>query len=186
MKKVFLYAMLAGLVACNTNHSQNGTVATQNLKKDMVSSAQFDSSFEKLLLDYFKLKDNFVARNDSMIGFYSRALLKDADTLNFTQLKADSTIIETASMNAQSIAAELQGLVEETTMENKQKSFYTTSEQLFELLKAVGYNKAVVYRLYCPMALQQSGAAWLSNSAAKKNPYLPTMQQCVQITDTIK
>lgn len=62
--------MLAGLVACNTNHSQNGTVATQNLKKDMVSSAQFDSSFEKLLLDYFKLKDNFVARNDSMIGFY--------------------------------------------------------------------------------------------------------------------
>jgi len=112
--------------------------------------------------------------------------MKDADSLNIDDIKADSAVTEIAKMNAESISAELQGLLEETTLENKRKSFYTMSEQLYELIKAVQYNKTVVYQLHCPMAFDGEGANWLNNSTEIKNPYIPKkMINCGSVKDTL-
>lgn len=174
------------MLACHSNNSDTTIQKTANATKKIGSSAAFDSSFGKLLSDYFQLKDNFIVESDTMISFYSRALIKDADSLNVDDMKADSAVTETAKMNAESISAELQGLIEEKTLENKRKSFYTMSEQLYELIKAVQYNKTVVYQLHCPMAFDGDGANWLSNSTEIKNPYIPKkMINCGSVQDTL-
>ena len=186
MKKIAVFLLIVGFVACHSNSSDTSSKQIVNAAKKIVSSAAFDSSFGKLLTDYFNLKDNFIVESDTMISFYSRALIKDADSLNVDDIKADSVVTETAKMNAESISAELQGLLEEKTLENKRKSFYTMSEQLYELMKAVQYNKTVVYQLHCPMAFDGDGANWLSNSTEIKNPYIPKkMMNCGSVKDTL-
>lgn len=175
--------MLVIFVACrnkNNNIGQNDS----SVKTKIISSAQFDSSVNKIVIDYLLLKSNFIAVNDSLINFYSRQLMKDADSLNFSGLKADSATTEQAVLNAQSISAEMQGLVGETSLNGKQKSFYLLSEEMFDLLKLVRYNKQIIYRFECASALDNSSASWLNNSTEIKNPYQPS-SNCGKITDKL-
>lgn len=155
-----------------------------SVKTKIISSAQFDSSVNKMVSDYLLLESNFIAVNDSLINSYSRQLMKDADSLSFSGFKADSIILQQAVLNTQSISAEMQGLIGETSLNGKQKSFYLLSEEMFDLLKLVGYSKQIIYRFECASALDNSTASWLSNSEQIKNPYRPN-SNCGKITDTL-
>jgi len=186
MKKTGIVLLITGWIAC-TNHVQQADQQKKLTGQTKSStSIGFDSSLNKLANDYFSLKEQFVSEQDSMINFYTRVLIKDADSLNFEGLKADSAILENAKMNTESMAAEGEGLLGETTLENKQKSFYLISEQMHDLMKLVQYHGQVVYQVHCPMAFKGEGANWLSNTAAIRNPYIPKkMISCGNIIDTI-
>ena len=186
MKKIGIVLLFTGFIACTHKEKQADQQKKVTGFTKAITNVSFDSSFEKLAKDYFSLKEQFVNEKDSMINFYTRALIKDADSLHFEGLKADSAIIETAKMNTESMAAEGEGLLGETTMDNKRKSFYTLSEQLHDLMKLAQYHGQVVYQVHCPMAFNGEGANWLSNTAAIRNPYIPKkMISCGNIIDTI-
>ena len=184
MKNIFFVLMLIVFVACRNNSNvaeENNLPATIKT----INSLQFDSSVNKMVNDYLLLKNNFIAKNDSLINFFSGELMKDADSLNFTGFEtADSVVVQQAILNAQSISAEMQGLLGETTLNGKQKSFYLLSEEMFDLLKLIRYNKQTIYRFECAGALDGSNASWLSNSAEIKNPY-QTNSTCGKITDKV-
>jgi hypothetical protein len=183
MKSIFFIFLPIVFVACHNN--DNSVEQNNSLTKiKTISSVQFDSSVNKMVNDYVSLKNNFIVTNDSMINFYSRQLMKDADSLNFNGFQSDSAIVVQANLNAQSISAEIQGLLGETSLNGKQKSFYLLSEEIFDLLKLVHYNKQTVYRFECATALDGSNVSWLSNSAEIKNPYQPN-SSCGKITDKI-
>lgn len=183
MRYVFLFILLPAFVGC---HSTNNTVETDHkpAKAKVISSAQFDSSVNKMVTDYFLLENNFVSANDSMINFCSRQLMKDADSLNFSGFTADSATAQQAILNTQSISAEMQGLLGETNITGKQKSFYVLSEELYDLLKLVHYGQQAIYRFECLSAVEGATASWLSNSAIVKSPYQPN-SNCGKITDTL-
>jgi Cu(I)/Ag(I) efflux system membrane fusion protein len=186
MKKIGIVLLITGWIACTNKGQQADQQKMVGGIQKASTSIGFDSSFGKLATDYFNLKEQFVNEQDSMINFYTRALIKDADSLHFEGLKADSAIIETAKMNTESISAEGEGLLGETTLDNKRKSFYTLSEQMHDLMKLVEYHGQVVYQIHCPMAFKGEGANWLSNTAAIRNPYIPKkMISCGNIIDTI-
>ncbi|MFM9735850.1 hypothetical protein, partial [Streptomyces niveiscabiei] len=80
------------------------------------------------------------------------------------------------------IAAELKGLLGEKDREEKRKAFQMASEQLYDFIRTVQYDREVVYHEYCPMAFNDQGATWLSNSSDIKNPYLPKkMLHCGEV-----
>jgi len=186
MKKIGIVLLFTSFIACTHKEKQADQQKKVTGFTKAITNVGFDSSFEKLANDYFSLKEQFVNEKDSMINFYTRALIKDADSLHFEGLKADSALIETAKMNTESMAAEGEGLLGETTMDNKRKSFYTLSEQMHDLMKLVQYHGQVVYQVHCPMAFNGEGANWLSNTAAIRNPYIPKkMITCGNIIDTI-
>ncbi|MFX4520371.1 hypothetical protein ABTA72_19455, partial [Acinetobacter baumannii] len=59
-------------------------------------------------------------------------------------------------------------------------------EQLYDFIRTVQYDREVVYHEYCPMAFNDQGATWLSNSSDIKNPYLPKkMLHCGEVKDSI-
>jgi Cu(I)/Ag(I) efflux system membrane fusion protein len=109
-----------------------------------------------------------------------------ADSLRISGIRADSSIIIDAGVYAGSISAELKGLAGETGLEAKRRSFQMVSDELYDLIRIVGYDQAPVYRLYCPEAFEDHGAAWLSNSPVIRNPYLPEkMPGCGEVKDTL-
>jgi hypothetical protein len=57
---------------------------------------------------------------------------------------------------------------------------------MYELVKTFGAGKKVYYD-HCPMAFNNKGANWLSESAAIKNPYMGTkMPGCGSVEQVIE
>lgn len=187
MKKLVFCMLIACLAACGGKDKKgNADVKPDGPLTKGNNDELFNQSFKKMLGDYYQLKDNFITEDDSLISFYSHNLMNDADSLKFSELKADSAIILTAKSGAESISAELKGLLGEKSLEEKRKSFYTLSEELYDLIRTVQYDKEIVYHDHCPMAFNNAGANWLSNSPEIKNPYLPKkMPGCGEVMDSL-
>ncbi len=180
--------LLIVFVSCGSgdkkaNEANKGPVA---LSKS-VSSSAFNQSFGKLLDNYYTLKDNFVAEKDSAnLNKSARVLMVSVDSLQLKELKADSNLVSTAQTYTLGISSELKGLVGETTIENKRKSFQMVGDELYDLIRTVQYDQAVIYHDFCPMAFNDQGANWLSNSPEIRNPYIPKkMISCGEIKDSI-
>jgi Cu(I)/Ag(I) efflux system membrane fusion protein len=189
MKQFLIVTALFMLAACA---NKDGKVSTnvegehQSPLAQSKNSAAFNASFGKLMSSYYNLKDNFISEKDSAIALYATQLMKDADSLALNELKADSNIVSTAKADAGSISAELNGLLGEKNLEGKRKSFQMVSDELYDLIRVVQYDVEVVYHQFCPMAFNDQGANWLSNSSDIKNPYLPKkMLSCGEVQDSI-
>ena len=187
MKKWVFYVIILLVVACGSKDRKVNLESKPEAPLSIANKDElFNQSFGKLLNDYYQLKDNFITEDDSLITYYANNLMTDADSLKFKELKADSAIVLTAKSGAESMSGELKGLLGEKNMEEKRRSFYTLSEELYDLIRTVQYDKQTVYHFHCPMAFNSAGATWLSNSPEIKNPYLPKkMPTCGEVTDSL-
>lgn len=187
MKKIVLLAGIIAAAACGSGDQKVKIeeVPQAPLAKS-ANSAAFNRSFGQLLVDYYTLKDNFVSENETAIDESAGKMMMSADSLQLSQLKGDTNLIATARSYSQGISAELKGLKGETDLEAKRKSFQMVSDQLYDLIRTVQYDQAVVYHQFCPMAFNDQGANWLSSYAAIKNPYIPKkMITCGEVKDSI-
>lgn len=189
MRRYLLYTVLIVLTACN-NSDKKAAPATNIPFAPLSKSANSDTfnlSFGKLLNNYYALKDDFIAEKDSsFINTSARSLLVSSDSLALGKLKADTNLIATAKTYTLGISAELQGLLGETTLEAKRKAFQMVSDQLYDLIRTVQYDQAVIYHVYCATAFSDQGANWLNNSPEIRNPYNPEKKiDCGKIRDSI-
>jgi len=187
MRKALVCISLALLAACG-GKDKKATVADQPLAplSQSKNSAVFNESFGALMEDYYHLKDNFITESDTLIRVYAKKLMKDADSLPINELRADSNVVATVKGSTGSVSAELKGLLGEKTLDAKRKSFQMVSSELYDLVRQVHYDAAVVYQQFCPMAFNNQGANWLSKTADIKNPYLPKkMLICGEVKDSI-
>ena len=162
-------------------------VQTQN-------SDAFTASFTKLMTSYYSLKDAFVEWDTAKVNKQAADLKILADSLPLGQMKADTSIIMTASDYTKTISGEAVGIIGETDIAQKRRSFYTLSDALYTLVMTVKYDQEVVYHQHCPMAFdEEQEAFWLSNSNKVVNPYLGDkhpkykagMLHCGDVTDSL-
>jgi Protein of unknown function (DUF3347) len=187
MKKIFIVAGILFLSACKSNEdkpAETSIATTQSAKS--LNSEGFNQQFKTTLDEYYMLKDQFVAENDSAIATSSRKLKILVDSLSLEGISGDSVIKATAKTYINGISSELLGLLGEKDREEKRKAFQMVGEQFYDLIRTVQYDKEVVYHQYCPMAFNDQGATWLSNSSDIRNPYLPKkMLTCGEVKDSI-
>ncbi len=189
MNKILVLAGFLFLAACGSKDEKAAVAdATPKTLAASAHSDSFNLAFGKMLDSYFQLKDNFIAENDTLIAQQAVALMSDvaAAAVGFREMKADAAVVSTAHSYAVSISAELKSIVSEPDREERRKSFQVVSEQIYDLIRTVRYDRAVVYHQYCPMAFNDAGAFWLSNSSDIRNPYLPKkMLTCGEVKDSI-
>ncbi len=71
------------------------------------------------------------------------------------------------------------------SIEQARTAFRNLSDQLIQAVQKFGIDGAV-YQQYCPMAFDNEGANWLSNSEQIQNPYLSeTMPGCGEIIESL-
>jgi hypothetical protein len=158
-------------------------------------SDAFQASFRNLMATYYSLRDGFVNWDTGAANKAAIAIQLQADSLPYRELKStDSSIIETARAFSQSVSAEAKGILGEQNIEQKRRSFYTLSENLYNLVRTVQYKGEVIYHQHCPMAFNDTEEAyWLSNTSEIMNPYLGTshpkykagMLHCGDIADSL-
>ncbi|MBA4198183.1 MAG: hypothetical protein C0459_11585 [Chitinophaga sp.] len=186
MKKIVIVGLIVLAASCSGDDKKTEENKRPQALNKSTNGEAFNTAFDVLMGDYYHLKDNFITESDTIINVYAKKLMTDADSLPIATLKADSVIVSTAKATAQSISAELKGLLGEKDIEAKRKSFALLSEEMYDLIRTVQYDKAIIYHAHCPMAFNGNGANWLSNTADIKNPYIPKkMLSCGEITDSL-
>ncbi len=177
------------LLSCN---SQNDKIAPETRPKQLAlakseNSPVFNISFKELVKAYWGLKEGFTSEKDSAIAQSARTMKLAADSLKLSELKADSSLIFTASTYSEGISSELIGLLGENQMQAKRRSFQIVSDQLYDLIRTVQFDQILLLHAYCQNAFDDQGAYWICEPNDLKNPYLPnTTAKCCEIKDTIQ
>jgi len=136
-------------------------------------SSAFNRSIASVLNSYYVLCDGFTEPDTSLISSASRKLNEAVDSIRFDQLKADTSIIQTAISLALSIKGEISGLKGEHEMEQKKREFNMITDQLYSLVRTISYDGSTIYHMRCPVAFSDSSEAyWLSPTNKIVNPYL--------------
>ena len=194
---LFLVVILAGVAVYWLVFKPKKNKVEGEPEKPLVmneNSDVFTASFTKLMTSYYSLKDAFVVWDTAKVNQQASELKLLADSLPLSQLKADTAIVMTASDYAKTISGEAVGIIGETDIEQKRRSFYTLSDALYTLVMTVKYDQEVVYHQHCPMAFDDTQEAfWLSNSSKVVNPYLGDkhpkykagMLHCGDVTDSL-
>ena len=188
MKRSLIFRLVLIFAACKSgSKNENQTVPVEAATS--AHSAVFNQSFEKILINYYQLRDAFVASDTTKANQATTALIAASDSLNLDELKKADTsnvIVSTAKSYTGTISSEGKGLIGESDIEAKRKEFQMISGALFDLIRTVRYDRQKIYLLNCPMAFDQQGADWLSSTTDIHNPYFGSkMPDCGNVKDSI-
>ncbi len=157
----------------NKNKTQTPEAPKQQPLAISKNSEAFNQPFNQLLAAYFSLHDALVDWDTARASQNAMQVAAATVKVPLKELKGDSAIIATAQSFADGIVAESKAIGGENTIEGKRRSFYTLSENLYNLIRTVHYDQAVIYHMTCPMAFNDNEeASWISNSNHIVNPYL--------------
>lgn len=190
MNRILLITTLIFLFSCNSSEKKAESSPVEERAEGIVSYSEvFDASFENVLNRYYALRDALVASDAAAADNAANGLIQSVGELKWDELKSFDTsniIIPTAQTYTGGIDSESKGLVGETDIENKRKSFQMISGNLFDLARTVRYGRHKLYLLHCPMAFDNAGADWLSSTTDIKNPYFgDKMLTCGAVKDSV-
>lgn len=148
-----------------TDQEENSSIALDDTKIT-------EEEAKSLLSNYLLLKNALVKSNSKKAG-------KSAgEIVELLMLKKDEFSI--------SLSAEAEKIMQSTAIEEQRKHFSTISNAIYSLAKAANINAKLYYQ-YCPMAFNNSGAYWVSDSEEINNPYFgDKMLKCGSTKEIIR
>ena len=80
----------------------------------------------------------------------------------------------------------LEAISDASTIDVQRERFANFSQALYESIKSFGITGEEAYYQYCPMANDNQGAYWLSDSKEIRNPYFgDKMLTCGSVKETL-
>jgi hypothetical protein len=188
MKRIIIAAIAVwSLYACQqpagkeTEHEKAAVPALQ-----APYAQEFYDSLQLAVNAYLQLAGALVDADSARADLAAATLHRHIDSLPLHILQIDSSRQEQLRTTTGSISAELGGLLGEPGLGSKRESFEMVSDMLYDLVKNTGLKGHTLYRQYCPMAFNDRGAYWLSDTTEILNPYFgKEMLHCGDITDTL-
>lgn len=151
--------------------------------KNLEVSTAFQSQLTQLTEEYFKVKNSLV--NDD-----AAATQKAGASLKSSLSKVDMNLVKGPAHDRwMSVRNEIEKAAEMITKESdiaKQRiNFAPLSQAFLDLTETFGLTKDKVYKQFCPMAFNNKGAYWLSESEQIRNPYYgKAMLTCGEVEAT--
>lgn len=147
-------------------------------------SADVTAHIKEVVSHYFHMKHALVSNDAPEAKKAATMMLEVISQFDNSLLPADQKAEYNKHITA--IKEHAQAVIASANIDAERAHFAELSSHTYELLKAFGSGKKVYYA-HCPMALNNKGANWLSESAAIHNPYFSTkMDSCASITQVIE
>ena len=142
--------------------------------------AALGSPIGGVLSAYFGVKNALTTDNNEATKSKAKELLAAVTAVQADQLTAEQKTLWTAY--ADKLSFDSRHISESAAIDHQREHFASLSKNMFEVVKGLKLNTAVVYQQYCPM----KKSYWLSESAAIKNPYYgKQMLTCGKTTETL-
>lgn len=177
---------MSGMNHNNHNSSMTGMSENDNTMKP--GFAGLNPSVKEFLArvvnQYLNIKNDFTADNTSGVKTGAAQLSKSIKRFDKSLFTAKQK--QEFDKHADEMKSELQSIVAGLNINAQRASFSMLSQDLYNLIEAFGAGQTI-YRDHCPMAFDNKGATWLSETKEIRNPYLgSTMLTCGEIQETLQ
>ncbi len=137
---------------------------------------------------YLILKDAFVSSNEKDVEAAAQQTLDVLNKVDMSILKGDAHNIWMTLQKP--IKDNLNGIIQMKGIDMKRSHFSIVSDKLLEAIKQFGIHStetSTLYLQFCPMAFDNKGAYWISESKEIKNPYFgDEMLKCGETRETLE
>jgi hypothetical protein len=191
-------ALVLLVAACSGNKTENAeSHEGHGMAKEAAPAAtsgeikQFDnvdagvkSQLNGFLSDYFAFNQALI--EDNQDGAKDAAKKLSSSVENFDMSKLQGEQMDFYHTQAEKLEKGLKGVEQSADIEEIRAELATVSEAMYALVKAYDPSESELYYQYCPMAKNNAGANWLSNSKEIVNPYMgQRMLKCGSTQETI-
>lgn len=134
---------------------------------------------------YFEVKNALVSDDADAAGI---AVLKVRTSLKNVGMGSLSDDAHNRWMAvSQQLSRTINMMENAATLEAQREHFAMLSESILEMTEYFGLEKDRVFKEFCPMAFDDEGAYWLSESEEIRNPYFgASMLNCGEVTTTYR
>ena len=133
----------------------------------------FNVAVNKVLTSYYALTNDFVNWDSVAVSNHASDLKANLEAVNFDELKKDTIIHQTAVTFIDASKGELETILQPADLTTKRHALNNLSDNMYNLLRTIHYDRSKIYLQECPMAFNDSEpGVWLSKTDAVQNPYL--------------
>lgn len=153
--------------------------------KTMEVAQEFREQITSVAYAYFDVKNALV--NDT-----PETAAKTAPKVSEALAQTDMSLLDgTAHDHWMMLLNHMQEAAEQiagtTNIEEQRQHFKTLSDNIIEMTESFGLEIGKVFRQFCPMAFDDAGAHWLSESDEVLNPYFGDMMlNCGEVQETYR
>ena len=144
----------------------------------------FGAKYAQTVQAYFNLKDALVSGDPEATRLAAAAMGKALSTVN-GDLLTGAARIDWSTFTPE-LGKPLREIANASDLESARAAFSTLSASMWKTIKAFGGGGKPVYHDYCPMALKNKGAYWISSAKEIRNPYFgDSMLDCGYIKEKL-
>lgn len=198
---VFAWAVIA-VVSCNSNPSLTEEHANMNHTDSMpMAPAAVNQEIETVSVSFPRVDEGVSAYMKEMVQYYlavKNALTNDnesaaaaASDKMVAAMKGFDKSLLTADQkkvydNVEDDLKEQAAQIAKNKLDRQRDHFSKMSEDIYSLVKAYGAGMTL-YHDHCPMAKENNGAMWLSETKDIRNPYFgDKMMTCGSVEEMFK
>jgi len=197
-KQIMLIAVLFAALGAYAQHGHSqkegskmdhSMHAGMTQESDQVMTYDTPSKFRNQLDEVYKtslvLTENFITGEGNDISNTSAQVKEILKKVDMSLLKSSGAHMDWM-MNLKEMNTALDNILGSTEAKDQKAYYASFSQALYKSIKAFGVGAGTVYYQHCPMALDNQGAFWLSDSKEIRNPYFGTgMLTCGSTRETI-
>ena len=172
-------------------HKQHLSLANNFAHKDIVIldnpyqlSEATKAEMEQVIDAYLKIKDALVKEDEEETNIATELMAEKIAAVSPESLEGKG--LEAWQSHQALYEAKLKEMRHITGLENKRSYFSHISEILYCTIKSFGLKQGKLFAIFCPMAFDNKGAYWISDSKVIQNPYTePKMPPCGEIMEEL-
>ncbi len=161
----------------------NGAMALKSLGTDNISA--FNDQLSKVYKVYLTLKNAFVNSDPHEASRLAKDVSISLNSVDMSLLTQES---HTDWMNLlKRMNESLATMMNDRNIQVQREAFAVFNTVFYQSIKQYGLSDVLTYYQYCPMAVNNKGAYWLSESKEISNPYFgDKMLRCGETRETLK
>ncbi len=169
-----------------------GKMAGMNMpnsnKEEMQKAEGVPASFSKQLTGvyntYIEMKNAFVSSDAAMVSQGAEKVERALKSVNMELFKGDAHM---AWMAQKTLNSNVKIIRNSSDIEEQRQAFVKFNESFYKSLKMFGLENTTAYYQFCPMANNNNGAYWFSETEEIRNPYFgEAMLGCGETKETLK
>lgn len=196
--RLSIIAALAALTACSPSkketpgtpaeghdHATASADSTASSKPQYTVAPAFQQQLSAVFHAYLPLKESFVASDAARVQSASQGVQVALESVDMALLNGAAH--HDWMTHLESINTTLKAMQSSpANLEEQRKAFSSLTQSLYQAIKAYGLGNTTAYYEFCPMAFNNEGGFWLSDSKAIRNPYFgDKMLTCGEIRETL-
>ncbi|MDQ3394521.1 MAG: DUF3347 domain-containing protein [Bacteroidota bacterium] len=183
-KQISILALSLGLISFGVNAQHNHKPENKKTETKMsTNNPEFQKQLESVFKANLKLNDAFVASDALKIKEAVKPIKDAIAKIDIKLLKENAHQIWGTYSNE--LTQGLKKIENSENIKEQRQHFSVYNETLYKSIKEFGIGEEVYFQ-HCPMALNNEGASWLSNSKEIRNPYFgDKMLKCGVVKETL-